>query len=82
MKSLSYPCSLLAFWETLLADKDICHTLDIKDRFQSINEKLDQAENLMEVLRALLTEGSSHRMEVIIIALIALEATLALISRE
>lgn len=34
----------------------------------------------MGVLRALLTEGSSHRMEVIIIALIAIEVTLALAS--
>jgi len=46
----------------------ICATLDIETRFRALNEQLDHAENLMGVLRALLTEGSSHRMEVIIIA--------------
>lgn len=73
------------YWENWRIEKhynNICQTLDIEDRFKSINEKLNQAENLLEILRALLTEASSHRMEVIIIALIALEATLALISRE
>jgi uncharacterized Rmd1/YagE family protein len=41
----------------------ICATLDIESRFRALNEKLDHCENLLGVLRALLTEASSHRME-------------------
>lgn len=59
------------FWENARMEEhydSICATLDIETRFRALNEQLDHAENLMGVLRALLTEGSSHRMEVIIIA--------------
>ena len=49
-------------------------------RFGGLNEKLNHCENLLGVLRALLTEASSHRMELIIIYLIAFEAGPALIS--
>lgn len=71
------------FWENARMEQhydSICLNLDIESRFRALNEQLDHAENLMGVLRALLTEGSSHRMEVIIIALIAIEVTLAFIS--
>ncbi|CAO1614323.1 unnamed protein product [Parajaminaea phylloscopi] len=73
------------FWENARMEQhydSICTTLDIESRFRALNERLDHAENLMGVLRALLTEGSSHRMELIIIALIAIEVTLALISHD
>lgn len=59
------------FWENARMEQhydSICTTLDIESRFRSLNEQLDHAENLMGVLRALLTEGSSHRMELVIIA--------------
>lgn len=59
------------FWENATMEEhydSVCSTLDIESRFRALNEQLDHAENLMGVLRALLTEGSSHRMEVIIIA--------------
>ena len=61
---------------------EICRSLDIEPRFRALNEKLDHCENLLGVLRALLTERSSHRMELIIIYLIAFEATLAVISHD
>ena len=60
----------------------MCSSLDIQPRFVALNEKLDHCENLIEILRALLTEASSHRMELIIIYLIAFEAGLALISHD
>jgi uncharacterized Rmd1/YagE family protein len=60
----------------------ICLALDIETRFKAYNEKLDHGENLLGVLRALLTESSTHRMELIIIYLIAFEVCLALISHE
>lgn len=60
----------------------ICRSLDIESRFRALNEKLDYGENLLGVIRALLTERSSHRMELIIIYLIAFEATLAVISHD
>ncbi|KDN47557.1 hypothetical protein K437DRAFT_234705 [Tilletiaria anomala UBC 951] len=61
---------------------EICRSLDIEPRFRALNEKLDHCENLLGVIRALLTERSSHRMELIIIYLIAFEATLAVISHD
>lgn len=60
----------------------ICQALDVETRFKAYNEKLDHGENLLGVLRALLTESSTHRMELIIIYLIAFEVCLALISHE
>lgn len=59
------------FWENARMEQhydSICTNLDIESRFRALNEQLDHAENLMGILRALLTEGSSHRMELIIIA--------------
>ncbi len=60
--------------------RSICHSLDIGQRFETLNEKLDHCENLLGVVRALLTEKTAHRMELIIIALIAFEAGMALIA--
>ena len=54
--------------------RSICHNLDIGQRFETLNEKLDHCENLLAVVRALLTEKTTHRMELIIIGLIAFEA--------
>ncbi|GAC75715.1 uncharacterized conserved protein [Moesziomyces antarcticus T-34] len=59
--------------------RSICHNLDIGQRFETLNEKLDHCENLLAVVRALLTEKTTHRMELIIIGLIAFEAGLALL---
>lgn len=59
-----------------------CEALDIKPRIESLNAKLNHCEHLLEVLRALLTEESSHRMELIIIYLIAFEVAMALVSHE
>jgi len=59
-----------------------CEALDIKPRIESLNAKLNHCEHLLEVLRALLTEESSHRMELIIIYLIAFEVGMALVSHE
>lgn len=73
------------YWENFeLEDHydSICQALDIETRFKAYNEKLDHGENLLGVLRALLTESSTHRMELIIIYLIAFEVCLALISHE
>ncbi|KAG8857640.1 hypothetical protein FRB96_005658 [Tulasnella sp. 330] len=54
-------------------------TLEIKMRTKLINEKITYAAELQSTLRELLTESSAHRMEVIIIALIAVEVVIALI---
>ncbi|KAK0551785.1 hypothetical protein OC846_003170 [Tilletia horrida] len=65
-----------AFWENERLQNhydSICRALDIDRRFKAFNEKLDHVESLLSTLRALLTESSTHRMEVIIILLIALE---------
>ncbi|KAL9937775.1 hypothetical protein V8E36_003320 [Tilletia maclaganii] len=65
-----------AFWENERLQnhyESICRALDIDRRFKAFNEKLDHVESLLSTLRALLTESSSHRMELIIIILIAIE---------
>lgn len=70
------------YWENAKLEdhyRSICHNLDIGQRFETLNEKLDHCENLLGVVRALLTEKSTHRMELIIIGLIAFEAGLALL---
>ena len=54
--------------------RSICSALDMKPRTEALNAKLNHCEHLLEVLRALLTEQSSHHMELIIIYLIAFEA--------
>ncbi|KAJ9474801.1 MIOREX complex component 10 [Pseudozyma hubeiensis] len=70
------------YWENAKMEdhyRSICHNLDVGQRFETLNEKLDHCENLLGVVRALLTEKSTHRMELIIIGLIAFEAGLALL---
>ncbi|KAH8822904.1 hypothetical protein DL96DRAFT_323537 [Flagelloscypha sp. PMI_526] len=53
--------------------------LEIRSRLRAVNEKIDYAAELQSTLRQLLTESSSHRMELVIIALIACELIVALI---
>ncbi|KAL0954827.1 hypothetical protein HGRIS_003772 [Hohenbuehelia grisea] len=53
--------------------------LEIKARTTSVNDKITYAAEAQSVLRQLLTESSSHRMELVIIALIAVEVVVALI---
>lgn len=70
------------YWENAKMEdhyRSICLNLDIGQRFETLNEKLDHCENLLGVVRALLTEKSTHRMELIIIGLIAFEAGMALV---
>ncbi|SPO27858.1 uncharacterized protein UTRI_05001 [Ustilago trichophora] len=70
------------YWENSKMEdhyRSICHSLDIGQRFETLNDKLDHCENLLGVVRALLTEKTTHRMELIIIGLIAFEAGLALL---
>lgn len=73
------------YWENSHMEalyRHTCEALDIKPRIESLNAKLNHCEHLLEVLRALLTEESSHRMELIIIYLIAFEVGMALVSHE
>ncbi len=70
------------YWENSKMEdhyRSICGSLDIGQRFETLNDKLDHCENLLGVVRALLTEKTTHRMELIIIGLIAFEAGLALL---
>ncbi|KAH9917039.1 uncharacterized protein B0H18DRAFT_884224 [Fomitopsis serialis] len=53
--------------------------LEMKLRTQSVNEKITYAAEMQSVLRELLTETSAHRMELIIIALIAVEVVICLV---
>lgn len=57
----------------------VASEFEIKDRIETINKKIDYAQEVQNTLRALLTESSTHRMELIIIALIAVEVIIALI---
>lgn len=73
------------YWESSHLEalyRSICSSLDMKPRFDALNAKLNHCEYLLEVLRALLTEQSSHHMELIIIYLIAFEVGMALVSHE
>lgn len=56
--------------------KEMSDALEIRSRTQLVNAKVTYAVELQSVMRELLTEASGHRMELIIIALIAFEATL------
>ena len=47
--------------------------LDTKQRIETLNSKMDYAQEIAEVLRVQLSEKHSGRLEWIIIALIALE---------
>jgi len=53
--------------------------LEIRERIGTVNKKITYAAEVQVTLRELLTESSSHRMEVIIIALIAVEVAIAII---
>ncbi|WWC70269.1 uncharacterized protein I206_104219 [Kwoniella pini CBS 10737] len=57
----------------------IASEFEIKERIDAFNKKLDYAQEVQSTLRALLTESSAHRMEVIIILLIAVEVVIVLI---
>ncbi|EIW70693.1 hypothetical protein TREMEDRAFT_43315 [Tremella mesenterica DSM 1558] len=57
----------------------IASEFEIKERIDAINKKIDYAQEVQSTLRALLTEASAHRMEVIIILLIAVEVVIVLI---
>ncbi|KAF9506445.1 hypothetical protein BS47DRAFT_1378118, partial [Hydnum rufescens UP504] len=53
--------------------------LEIHERIGAVNKKITYAAEVQVTLRELLTESSSHRMELIIIALIAVEVAIAII---
>ncbi|KAF8656182.1 hypothetical protein AX16_002622 [Volvariella volvacea WC 439] len=59
--------------------KSLSDALEVKQRTMSVNDKITYAAEAQSVLRQLLTESSSHRMELVIIALIAVEVVIALI---
>lgn len=64
------------FWsEPELEDyfDSVAKEFEIKERVDLLNKKIDYAQEIQNTLRALLTEASGHRMELIIIALIAVE---------
>lgn len=70
------------YWSEAVLEKyfaEMSDALEIKSRTQLVNAKITYAVELQSVMRELLTEASGHRMELIIIALIAFEATLAFI---
>jgi uncharacterized Rmd1/YagE family protein len=51
----------------------VAKEFEIKERVDLLNKKIDYAQEIQNTLRALLTEASGHRMELIIIVLIAVE---------
>ncbi|KAG6842314.1 hypothetical protein C0991_010602 [Blastosporella zonata] len=53
--------------------------LELKERTASVNDKITYAAEAQSVLRQLLTESSTHSMELVIIALIAVEVVIAII---
>ncbi|KAH7341330.1 hypothetical protein B0J17DRAFT_610319 [Rhizoctonia solani] len=57
----------------------VSEALEIKARTDSVNAKITYAAELQGLLRELLAESSGHRMELIIIALIAVEVVIAII---
>ncbi|BEI80000.1 hypothetical protein CcaverHIS002_0105290 [Cutaneotrichosporon cavernicola] len=57
----------------------IANEFEMKERVETINKKIDYAQEVQSTLRALLTEASGHRMEIIIILLIAVEVVFLLI---
>ncbi|KAF7374875.1 DUF155 domain-containing protein [Mycena sanguinolenta] len=57
----------------------VSDALDVKVRTDSVNDKITYAAEAQSVLRQLLTETSTHSMELVIIALIAVEVVIALI---
>ncbi|KAF7771556.1 hypothetical protein Agabi119p4_5867 [Agaricus bisporus var. burnettii] len=59
--------------------KSLSDALEVKGRTASVNDKITYAAEAQSVLRQLLTESSTHSMELVIIALIAVEVIIALI---
>ncbi|KAJ8581707.1 DUF155-domain-containing protein [Rhizopogon salebrosus TDB-379] len=59
--------------------KSMTTALEVKARTNAVNEKITYATEVQSTLRQLLTESSTHRMELVIIALIAVEVVIALI---
>ncbi|CAA7267000.1 unnamed protein product [Cyclocybe aegerita] len=57
----------------------LSNALEVKARTASVNDKITYAAEAQSMLRQLLTESSTHSMELIIIALIAVEVVIALI---
>ncbi|KEP46793.1 hypothetical protein V565_181420 [Rhizoctonia solani 123E] len=57
----------------------VSEALEIKARADSVNAKITYVAELQGLLRELLAESSGHRMELIIIALIAVEVVIAII---
>ncbi|KAJ7707696.1 hypothetical protein B0H17DRAFT_1033650 [Mycena rosella] len=57
----------------------VSDALDVSIRTDSVNDKITYAAEAQSVLRQLLTETSTHSMELVIIALIAVEVVIALI---
>lgn len=57
----------------------VAKEFEMKERIDTINKKIDYAQEVQNTLRALLTEASGHRMEIIIILLIAVEVVFVLI---
>ncbi|KAF7312253.1 DUF155 domain-containing protein [Mycena indigotica] len=57
----------------------VSKALDVGVRTDSVNDKITYAAEAQSVLRQLLTESSTHSMELVIIALIAVEVVIALI---
>ncbi|KAH7884749.1 hypothetical protein F5I97DRAFT_1938116 [Phlebopus sp. FC_14] len=59
--------------------KSMTAALEVKTRTNAVNEKITYATEVQSTLRQLLTESTAHRMELVIIALIAVEVVIALI---
>ncbi|KAJ3518483.1 hypothetical protein NMY22_g13649 [Coprinellus aureogranulatus] len=59
--------------------KSMSNALEVRGRTNALNDKITYAAEMQSTLRALLTESSGHSMELIIIALIAVEVILAFI---
>ncbi|RXW25501.1 hypothetical protein EST38_g300 [Candolleomyces aberdarensis] len=59
--------------------KSLTNALEVRGRTASLNDKITYAADIQSMLRQLLTESSSHSMELIIIALIAVEVVIAII---
>jgi len=57
----------------------LSNALEMRTRTRSVNDKITYAAEMQSVLRQLLTETSGHRMELIIILLIAVEVVICLI---
>ncbi|KIL67599.1 hypothetical protein M378DRAFT_159404 [Amanita muscaria Koide BX008] len=59
--------------------KTMGDALEVRQRTNAVNAKITYAAEAQSVLRQLLTESSSHSMELVIILLIAVEVVIALI---